>query len=301
VGRAMTTVEKPHPSLSHRCPFCSAEPGQPCRAHRGRGRELGWPHSRRLQLADPLPASQPKPPVNALCCECGNLRTVSAAYCFRRGDPNRSTDGFGDHPRGWRYTGTLLCSTCGRRTRHAVLRSDQYRDSAETWQRYALGGQWEGKYPPDRNRLREAYFKQFPRNPKLWHRFETAEADRLRAEGQTHMSAVCGAVAEIPRSWKKKTPDGELLKPDRIDWDTEFEDPDTGMWWVDMQCVDCLRVANERRRKRSREQLAELISWYFVHAGRLNDDEVSEVRRCLEDAGDRAYQRWLKDRQRSQK
>jgi hypothetical protein len=299
----VTTREKPHPALAHRCPFCSAEPGQQCRAHRGRGRELDRPHSRRIQLARPLPERQPKPPLNALCCECGSLRTVSADYCFRRGDPNRSTDGFGDHPRGWRYTGTLLCSACGLRTRHALLRTDQYRDSTEAYQRYALGGEWPGRqeWAPDRKRLRERYFKQFPRNPKLWHRFDAADADRLRSEGQTHMPAVCGAVAEIPRSWKKKTPEGELIKPGRIDWDTEFEDHDTGMWWVDMQCVDCLRVANDRRVARAREDLARLISWYFVRADRLNAAEVQELRTFLQAAADRAFQRWQNDSQRSQK
>jgi hypothetical protein len=68
--------------------------------------------------------------VRALCCECGNLRTVSANYGPPR-DGNHSVEGCAD-PRGWRVTGTLKCSICKVKTRHALLRDgDKRRDSAE--------------------------------------------------------------------------------------------------------------------------------------------------------------------------
>lgn len=70
-------------------------------------------------------------PEVALCCVCGQLRTVSAA--FRRRDDNWAADlppGYG-HVNGWRMTVTLKCSHCNAMTRHARLRSDANRDIAE--------------------------------------------------------------------------------------------------------------------------------------------------------------------------
>jgi hypothetical protein len=75
--------------------------------------------------------------VRALCCECGNLRTVSAKY-RPRNDDNRSGE-CDDDPRGWRVTGTFKCSVCGTATRHAQLRDacGEYRDHAERRRRIA--------------------------------------------------------------------------------------------------------------------------------------------------------------------
>jgi hypothetical protein len=69
--------------------------------------------------------------VRALCCECANLRTVSGNYSLPN-DGNLTYEyDYGDHP-GWRLTGTLKCSICRTKTRHAILRDhDEYRDFAE--------------------------------------------------------------------------------------------------------------------------------------------------------------------------
>ena len=68
--------------------------------------------------------------VRALCCECGQLRTVSTRYQPRRDD---NLSHFND-PRGWRATGALKCAHCQAKTRHALLQ-DQFppviRDSFE--------------------------------------------------------------------------------------------------------------------------------------------------------------------------
>ena len=68
----------------------------------------------------------------ALCCKCGNVRTVAALY--RRGsDQNHSNDD-GQHPGGWRMTRTLRCAICKASTCHAILRDDvaaEHRDGAE--------------------------------------------------------------------------------------------------------------------------------------------------------------------------
>ncbi|KZS70660.1 hypothetical protein A4G26_25460 [Mycobacterium kansasii] len=68
--------------------------------------------------------------VRALCCVCGQLRTISEAY--RRSDGNQTSDS-PIEPNGWRMTTTIKCGHCGHRTRHAVLRddSDPFRDRAE--------------------------------------------------------------------------------------------------------------------------------------------------------------------------
>ncbi|WP_373199857.1 DUF6315 family protein [Mycobacterium marinum] len=67
----------------------------------------------------------------ALCCECGQQRTVSEGYGVLS-DANCSYD-TGDSEFGWRMTITLKCSHCRALTRHARLRSDDdpSRDYAE--------------------------------------------------------------------------------------------------------------------------------------------------------------------------
>ncbi|QRZ09257.1 hypothetical protein JN086_14215 [Mycolicibacterium austroafricanum] len=89
----------------------------------------------------------------ALCCVCGNLRTVSPDY-HRSNDPNY---GYGDQARaeGWRHTQTLKCDACQDRTRHALLRPTHVGDPDydEKCQRYILGGEWHDQYAPDRERV----------------------------------------------------------------------------------------------------------------------------------------------------
>lgn len=283
--RKNSATEQPHPALNHRCPFCYSDPGQACRAHRGKGRELDRPHSRRVFLASPnaqaikAKCSQPR---QALCCECGNLRTVSPDY-HRYNDPNY---GYGEQARakGWRHTQTLKCDACGARTRHALLRQTSVGDPNydEACQRYILGGEWEGQYPPDRDRLRAEYFAQFPRNPKLHHWFDCAEAEEARERGETHMAALCGATDTVPKSWSGRSKQTDPVAPDEVDWDTEFEDPETGMWWVDMDCVDCLRVANERRRTRRRQLLEAMLAWFARHPETIPDGDAGSLLGVLE-------------------
>jgi len=71
-----------------------------------------------------------RPRVPALCCECGNLRTVAASYRWRYDDPESSCDD-GRDSRGWRLTRTMRCSACKAMTRHAILRDDDAGDEAE--------------------------------------------------------------------------------------------------------------------------------------------------------------------------
>jgi hypothetical protein len=68
--------------------------------------------------------------VRALCCECANLRTVSANYSLPH-DANRSYERDPDNKRGWRVTGTLKCSVCKTQTRHALLRDGEEPDARD--------------------------------------------------------------------------------------------------------------------------------------------------------------------------
>ncbi|MDT5328095.1 MAG: hypothetical protein QOF25_5247 [Mycobacterium sp.] len=129
--------------MSRKCPVCAAGTNQPCRT-RG-DREAKYPHVRRLCLVDEWVqqrALRRALPIRALCCECGNLRTVSADY-RRRADNLSFDDNL--HPLGWRCTRTLKCSICRAPIRHAVLRDDdsdrpEFRDIAETRQHLRAGG-----------------------------------------------------------------------------------------------------------------------------------------------------------------
>ncbi|GLP83585.1 hypothetical protein TUM20984_50050 [Mycobacterium antarcticum] len=77
------------------------------------------------------------------------------------------------------------------------------------------------------------------------------------------MLALCGDTTTVPRGeWSKRSDKPGPVASDRIDWDTEFEDPETGGWWVDMDCVNCLRVTNEQRAARERERLEWLLMYF---------------------------------------
>lgn len=286
----MTTTE-PHPALAHRCPFCGVEPGQACRTHRGRGSELDYPHSRRIALARPdMQAVKVAASVRrkALCCVCGNLRTVSPDY-HRSNDPNY---GYGDQARaeGWRHTQTLKCDACQDRTRHALLRPTHVGDPDydEKCQRYILGGEWHDQYAPDREQLRAEYFAQFARNPYLTHRRYTAEAQKAWDDGTKWVTALCGAQIEVkvdPRQAAKYSePEHRIngyLVAEQLS-DIEYEDPETGLWWLDMDCVDCIRVSNELRRTRRRKLLESWLAWFARHPETIGDTDAETLMAVLE-------------------
>ena len=305
----MTTTEwqrNKKRALEHRCPFCHSDPGQECRAHRGRGQEIDNVHARRMLLATPETDRWRKPAtqVDALCCTCGNVRTVNSDY-HRYQDPNHA-DGARGKAEGWRKTQSLKCDPCGGRTRHAILNQPdaRWRDSDERNQRIALGGtdpdfSWSDHHL---NRMREEYFAKFPRNPKLSHRYWIKDAKKHRKRGDTTMKALCGADMDVPPKSSKKSKDRteyELQKPRRIDWDTEFEDTETGLWWVDMECVDCLRLANDHRRDGAKGQAEHLLTWYAdaVKAGRLTHNELDELVTFLGPAANAVYERWQQEKE----
>jgi hypothetical protein len=81
----------------------------------------------------------------ALCCDCGQLRTVKRRYRLGRFVPELGS-GYLMSPQGrstypfaqpWdRFVGDLKCSHCRATTRHAVVRDgDDYADHAEERER----------------------------------------------------------------------------------------------------------------------------------------------------------------------
>lgn len=65
----------------------------------------------------------------------------------------------------------------------------------------------------------------------------------------------------------------ELVEPDEFH-DVEYEDENTGLWWVDMVCVNCLRVTNEQRQTRRRQHLESLLAWSARHPEKIADNDV---------------------------
>lgn len=289
----MTAIGASHPSLAHRCPFCHSDPGQQCRAHRGRGHELDYPHSRRIALARPAEERRPTKRVNALCCECGNLRTVSSDYS-RWQDPNHSGSTRGK-AEGWRKTYSLKCDACGERTRHALLSpaDAQYRDWDEQQQRIALGDDDNSKYPMGEEnieRLRREYRELFPRNPYLRHRRFTEDAKKAWAEGHKQVTALCGEQITIhvdPNSPStKKTEEPGRIVADQLS-DTEYEDPETGLWWLDMACVDCCRVSNNLHWAARRERMIDWIRFLYARPERVPDSDIDSLIAAFEAAAEK--------------
>jgi hypothetical protein len=263
------------------CPFCGASAGQPCRT-RNSGREQEWLHSRRIALTRTEP-QYVAPQVSALCCVCGNRRTVSDDYS-RRQDPNHSSSELGK-AEGWRSTQSLTCDHCGERTRHAVMNRPGATDYDEIAQRCALGDDdtgigWSKEYV---DRLRREYREMFPRNPKLHHLWFRDNAEKAIADGNPRMHAVCGEPIDTPtpERHRRGKPATEPVAPQELT-DTEFEDPETGLWWRDLDCVDCLRLGNRATAEWQRRRLERLLLHLSVSPEKIDDREVSEVLEYLE-------------------
>lgn len=297
-----TSYEAPHitearenkeRALKHRCPFCHSEPGHQCRTLRGRGPEIDTVHSRRIALALPedrrvrVPAQ-----VKALCCQCGNLRTVSEDYS-RYQDPNNAHSPQG-RKEGWRKTESLKCDECGQRTRHAILHADgRFRDWDEVRQRIALGDPDTSQYPMGEEnikQLRREYRQLFPRNPNLRHRFRIADAQKVWDEGGRDVIALCGEPDTIetdPKTWgtskadKNRERNGGYLVAEQLS-DIEYTDLETGLEWIDMDCVDCCRVANRVRMDAKRDRLKWFFTYFALKMESIPDLDVGELEEHLD-------------------
>ncbi|MDN4520716.1 hypothetical protein QYF68_23285 [Mycolicibacterium austroafricanum] len=218
----------------------------------------------------------------ALCCECGSIRTC-------RRPRNHKTENYwltGPIDRNWhRETGDLKCSECGRITRHAIIHPDKdsFRDHAERLTRIALGTT---KDPVSRDeslrgRVQAAYRQGREPNPRLMHRWLAGDSEAAREAGRDYVITFCGEKHQIPNSVVPLSTDKPAM-PDPVRWDQEYEDPATGLWWVQMDCVDCLRVSNERRMARRRKVLAEWLAWLLAADSRVPDEHVDTLIEAFE-------------------
>ncbi|MEW5810874.1 MAG: hypothetical protein AB1925_15630 [Actinomycetota bacterium] len=214
----------------------------------------------------------------ALCCSCGQLRTCKVAR-------NTSRD-FSDVAQ-WksRWVGELKCSHCAAVTPHALLLPEQNRHWDEREQQLALGAQprTEMERMLDLERLRGAYRRAFPRNPNLVHRRWDTDAIRAWDDGTRRVIALCGEPIEVksdPRQAAKyRTTENELdgYLIAREFGDTEYEDPKTGLWWLDMDCVDCVRASNEHRALIRRLDLEEWLAWFARNPDALTQSEADDL------------------------
>jgi hypothetical protein len=196
---------------------------------------------------------------------------------------------------GWRFTQTLKCSACGEQTRHAVLRPGDapYRDSDEERQRIALGDPDTGRYGhlTDLARIRREYREMpFPRNPYLMHRRFTDDAQRAWDDGTKMVTALCGEQLKIerdPRETQKystatrRNEDGYLIA--EVVSDIEITDHETGLSWIDMDCVDCCRVSNRIHLDRQRQRLELFFAKFAVHPELVPENRIGQVVKLMED------------------
>lgn len=275
----MRSKTEEHSPLTHRCPFCGADTGTPCVTKFGR--ELEWPHSRRVAVAEPKPPATVK---QALCCQCGQLRTYKDPW--RAGRRHRRDDQ-------WRrrWVGQLKCSHCRDITTHALLIDPDatYRDSDEREQRLALGDQPRDQYERllDLDRLRRSYRQALPRNPNLTHMWWVRDEKAARQAGSREVATLCGGVQELrgesPQTSVLRT-GSEYQAPDPVRAD-EYEDLDTGESWRDGDCVDCLRVYNTRVLERRRELLRDWLMWFYVRARQQDASTTERLIAALRNCG----------------
>lgn len=59
--------------------------------------------------------------------------------------------------------------------------------------------------------------------------------------------------------------------------DTDYRDPSTGLYWEDLDCVDCLRLWNQRYAARRRRHVEELLAWCAEHPECVGDLDVDPL------------------------
>ncbi|OBF42569.1 hypothetical protein A5719_03315 [Mycolicibacterium peregrinum] len=195
-----------------------------------------------------------EPVMKALCCVCGNLRTYRRARNCRGNWGDQSWE---------RSLGDLKCSECVSITTHALL--DDGSDFDEKRQRIALGDQdilpsWD---PQWRKTIRADYRRGLPRNPLTDHLWWKADEDAAREAGQKQFQAMCGELVNVPEQRREGTTPQQQRMPSQVKdvnlYEEEFQDPATGLWWRDGDCVDCLRHRHAWLLREHRKKLSALL------------------------------------------
>ncbi|MCV7150219.1 hypothetical protein [Mycolicibacterium pyrenivorans] len=76
----------------------------------------------------------------------------------------------------------------------------------------------------------------------------------------------------------------DLIEPAKVREDQEYEDPDTGLWWIEMDFVDCLRKADDFRHERQVLANIKRIEQLFdtIPSDRLTLEDTPTPRDILE-------------------
>lgn len=220
------------------------------------------------------------PLLQALCCTCGNLRTCRRPRNHRR--ENRWL--LGPVDRDWaREVGDLKCDVCERATTHAIITGDNH---AEKIREAATGWQFKCLTPKDHQRIQERWRQSRPENPYIRHMWWISAEKKAREAGETHFQAICKATIpvldqspEALNSWSRD----ELAAPSRFH-DVDREDPATGLYWFDVDCVDCLSRSNAIALEYQRRELAEKLKSLVDKIAALDARTVGELLRQFQDA-----------------
>lgn len=217
------------------------------------------------------------PRLQALCCECGELRTCTRPRNHREDNYFLRAPVNAD----WhRETGDLKCANCGRVTRHAIILPDGHwaRNHAELLHELATGWINSRATDADCERIQDRWHRASRANPRLRHLWWTQSERKAREAGRSHMSAICGAQIPVPdrapkpKKPKKKGDPGynrdQLWAPEFID----SEEDERG--WREVSCVDCLALSNQIAINEQREELQKKLLEY---AGKLKSLDAVTV------------------------
>ncbi|MDM1896012.1 hypothetical protein PP299_07375 [Mycobacteroides abscessus] len=217
----------------------------------------------------------------ALCCECGKLRTCRRPRNYRQ--ENWWLSGTVD--RNWhRELGDLKCAECGKVTVHALLyqAGDTFRDHAERIERIALGGSdpLNKDAPGVAQQIKENYRIGRQTNPYLIHLLRVCDENKARAEGRSWVTTLCGERRELPPMDvpMKVHSNVGLLDPIYEDLDPEYDDDaPAGMGWEGINCPDCYRISNERRLRELRAALLAKLNALIKAAQELDASTVGRL------------------------
>lgn len=207
----------------------------------------------------------------ALCCICGSLRTCRRPRNYRSENFWLS----GPIDRDWhREVGDLKCEACGRVTTHAIIQpeKDVFRDHAEMMQRVATGNNHGHFNATQLDEVAEKFRRGTPRNPYLRHYWYRERAEEAWDAGRRTVKGLCGEPMTLDRdprqfhensSGDQRWDDDQQFKPMTVR-EVEYEDSETGLWWTESDCVDCLRVWHLQLLAQRRKELGELMTHFMA-------------------------------------
>lgn len=215
----------------------------------------------------------------ALCCVCGTIRSCRRPRNYRRENYWLS----GPIDRDWhRETGDLKCCECGRVTTHAIVlpADDTRRDHAEILHKAATGWVYRATSAEAHQRVQQRWRQGMPRNPYRRHIWWISDEKKARDAGEEFFLTICKERIPVPKRTAAErntsTPTDEFIEP-REFHDVDREDPETGLWWFDVDCVDCLYRANSIALEEQREALKVKLQEVADKITSLDARTVSEL------------------------